>query len=197
MLDEWWRSLATRLRRARTDAAALESEGSAFDRLPGELGLIAEAFYLECCRQARAQVQAELTSERATLSARSQDMEVRGHILALREKELSRLARRREQRVEDLERELREQTTYARKIQHTKDRLERKVHELEEQQRTLLAQKKAKSSVTPRPKMTAKRKSAVSSKRKTHLAKASSHKKRRRQAGVKTAPIRRKRASKR
>lgn len=137
LLDEWWKGLAGRLK-------APPSVG-AFERLPGELPLIAEAFFQECVKQARSRVKAEIAQEHDQLTRQRMEQDVKGHFLTLREKELSELARRYQTRTEELERELREQATYVRKVQISKDHLERKVSDLEQQLHALQLSLKLKA----------------------------------------------------
>jgi len=124
MLDAWWRRLGQRLH---------SKTPSALDRLPGQLGLIAEAFFVEALEQARIRANAEMSRERANLDQRQQDTEVRSHLLSLREKELGALVESHSRRVKELEAEIRSHVTYERKLHDAKDALERRVQDLLQQ----------------------------------------------------------------
>jgi hypothetical protein len=114
LLDKWWGRLATRV----------AVGPGAFERLPGSLAQIAEAFYLQALDEARKTATQEEKRTRDALSHTQQDLEVRSHVLSLREKELQRLIDDRDRRLAEGEVQLREATLYVRKLQASKDAAE-------------------------------------------------------------------------
>jgi len=85
ILDAWWKRLASRL-----DAGPV-----ALHRLPETVAHVAEALWMQALDEARRRADQEFSREaRSALSAK-QDLEVRSHVLTLREGERSRTKPRR------------------------------------------------------------------------------------------------------
>lgn len=124
LLDEWWKGLAGRLR---------SRAPGAFDRLPGELGLIAEAFFQEAVSQARQRVQSELHREREELDRAERDVEIKAHVLSHREQELSELVKIYQARNEELEARLKALEVSERKARAAEALLQARVLELLEE----------------------------------------------------------------
>lgn len=143
MLDTWWRRLGERVR---------SKAPSALDRLPGRLGLIAEAFFQEALEQARGRAQTELTRDREVVEGVRQDTEVRAHLLSQREKEFEQLIRRDDERIKTLEADLRRHILYERKLLAAQAELERRMQSLLvklDRLKRAKAQRSARASKTP------------------------------------------------
>src|SRR5688500_1686330 len=107
LLDDWWRRLAARV----------EVGAGAFERLPGSLAQIAEAFFLHALEEARRIARQEERRERDALVRDQQSVEVRSHLLSLREQELQARLADRERAVSALELQVRDQTVLLSKHQ--------------------------------------------------------------------------------
>lgn len=100
LLDAWWKRLAGRL----------DAGPAALHRLPEVLLHTAEALWLHALQEARIRVRQELGVEERRISQTEQALEVRSHVLTLREGELERRLQDRDgeisllkQRIRDLE----------------------------------------------------------------------------------------------
>ena len=83
LLDAWWSRLAGRL----------DAGPAALHRLPEPVLLAAEGLWMQTLDEARRRAAAEQGSRKASLAKDRQDLEVRSHVLSIRESELtSRLA---------------------------------------------------------------------------------------------------------
>ena len=78
LLDAWWSRLAGRL----------DAGPAALHRLPEPVLFAAEGLWLQALEQARKRAAAEQGSGRTSLAKERQEMEVRAHVLAIRESEL-------------------------------------------------------------------------------------------------------------
>jgi hypothetical protein len=111
MLDAWWRTLSVRL----------DSGPAALHRLPETVAHVAEALWMQALEEGRRRAHQELKTS-ATLSHQlEQNLEVRSHVLTLREGELD--SRLRDRTIEDLNLRLRELTGLLRKEQATRELL--------------------------------------------------------------------------
>src|SRR5271168_2759251 len=111
LLDSWWKTLSARL----------DSGPAALHRLPEAVAHVAEALWMQALEEGRRRASQELkTSERLAADAQ-QNLEVRSHVLTLREGELDSRLRDRERTIEDLNLRLRELTTMLRKEQATRE----------------------------------------------------------------------------
>jgi len=105
MLDAWWKTLSARL----------ESGPAALHRLPETVAHIAEALWMQALEEGK---------RRATLEELDkQRLEVRSHVLTLREGELDSRLRDRDRTIEVLNSRLRELTGALRKEQATREPL--------------------------------------------------------------------------
>ena len=83
LLDAWWSRLAARL----------DAGPAALHRLPEPVLLAAEGLWMQTLDEARRRAAAEQGSRKASIAKDRQDLEVRSHVLSIRESELaSRLA---------------------------------------------------------------------------------------------------------
>ena len=141
LLDVWWKRLGNRL----------DGGPAALHRLPEDIAQIAEALWLQALDTARRRAALEQQSTNRNLAQDKQNLEVRSHVLSLREGELESRLRDRERREAALEAQVQELTALLRKEQATRDSLAKRIADLENQ---LLAQSalptKARRPRTPR-----------------------------------------------
>jgi hypothetical protein len=107
LLDAWWQRLAGRL----------DAGPAALHRLPEPVLHAAEGLWLQTLNEARKRAATEQGSSRASLARDRQELEVRGHVLAIRESELTARITQAENRTAHLEREIEALTTLLRKEQ--------------------------------------------------------------------------------
>jgi hypothetical protein len=120
LLDAWWGRLAGRL----------DAGPAALHRLPEPVLHAAEGLWLQALEDARKRAAAERGSRKASLARDRQDLEVRSHVLAIRERELADRLRRSESRVTKLEIEVESLVTLLRKEQASRAAAERGLEEL-------------------------------------------------------------------
>jgi hypothetical protein len=141
LLDDWWRRLAARVKVG----------AGAFERLPGSLAHIAEAFFLHALEQARQSARQEERRERDALVRDQQAVEVRSHLLSLRERELQARLEDRERAVAALELQVRDQMLLLRKLQVAREAAERRIETLEAERTQASARAPRKTSTPRRP----------------------------------------------
>jgi hypothetical protein len=107
MLDAWWKTLSARL----------DSGPAALHRLPESIAHIAEAIWMQATEEARRRVRTEQKTSERQIVHKEQALEVRSHVLTLREGELDSRLRDRERTIEELNLRLRELTGALRKEQ--------------------------------------------------------------------------------
>src|ERR1700731_1387559 len=107
LLDVWWKHLAARL----------DSGPAALHRLPETVAHVAEALWLQALDEGRRRAQLELKSTQRASAEQQQNLEVRSHVLTLREGELDARLRDRETTITELNLQLRELTLLLRKEQ--------------------------------------------------------------------------------
>lgn len=120
MLDAWWKILSSRL----------DSGPAALHRLPESVAHIAEALWMQALEEGRRRAHQELKTSEHLSSQLEQNLEVRSHVLTLREGELDSRLRDRDRIIEDLNLRLRELTGLLRKEQATRESLSRQIEEL-------------------------------------------------------------------
>ena len=135
LLDVWWKHLSARL----------DSGPAALHRLPETVAHVAEALWMQALDEGRRRAQLELKSTQRASAEQQQNLEVRSHVLSLREGELESRLRDREHQQAALESQLQALTTLLRKEQATRDAHARRIADL---QNELLAR-------TPAPNRTA------------------------------------------
>ena len=119
MLDAWWRALSARL----------DSGPAALHRLPETVAHVAEALWMQALEEGRRRAQQELKTSERIAADHQQNLEVRSHVLTLREGELDSRLRDRDRTVEELNLRLREITGALRKEQAARELLaERLTH---------------------------------------------------------------------
>ena len=155
LLEDWWRRLAARVRVG----------PGAFERLPGSLAQIAEAFFLHALEEARQTVRQEERRERDDLVREQQAVQVRSHVLTLREQELQARLTERERTVQALEAQLQDLGLLLRKMQNARDAAERRLDTLNAER--ALAQRRPAKPVRARKTKAVKRKAARPKPKKT------------------------------
>jgi len=134
-LDAWWKTLSARL----------DAGPAALHRLPESVAHLAEGLWMQALEEGRRRASQAQHSTARSLAIDKQHIEVRSHVLSLREGELESRLKDREHQHAGLESQLQALTTLLRKGQATREFQSRRILELEEQ---LLAR-------TPAPKRTA------------------------------------------
>jgi hypothetical protein len=119
MLDAWWKTLSARL----------DSGPAALHRLPESIAHIAEALWMQALEEGkrRATLEQRDTNRRAELD--KQRLELRSHVLTLREGELDSRLRDRDRTIEELNLRLRELTGALRKERATRELFVRQIAE--------------------------------------------------------------------
>jgi Plasmid replication region DNA-binding N-term len=121
LLDAWWKKLSNRL----------DAGPAALHRLPESVAHVAEALWMQALDEGRHRAQLELKSTQRAATEQQQSLEVRSHVLNLREGELDSRLRDRETTIADLNLQLRELTLLLRKEQATRQSLSRQIAELQ------------------------------------------------------------------
>jgi septal ring factor EnvC (AmiA/AmiB activator) len=121
LLDAWWRSFSSRI-----------AEGpAAFERIPSPLAHVAEALWLQTLSEARARARQEASSATHQTERERADLEVRSHVLSLREAELEERLRKRERDHAELEAQVRTLSVALRKEQANAASAERRLATLQ------------------------------------------------------------------
>jgi hypothetical protein len=107
LLDAWWSRLAGRL----------DAGPAALHRLPEPVLLAAEGLWLQTLDEARKRATAEQGSRKATLARDAQELDLRAHVLSIRESELRDRIAQAEGRASQLAIEIEAVTTLLRKEQ--------------------------------------------------------------------------------
>lgn len=142
LLDAWWKTLSARL----------DAGPAALHRLPESVAHVAEALWMQALEEGRRRAHAELKTSERLSAEHQQNLEVRSHVLTLREGELDSRLRDRERTIEDLNLRLRELTTMLRKEQATRESLSRQVAELQAARLPNRRKFQPKESATRKPK---------------------------------------------
>jgi hypothetical protein len=122
MLDAWWKTLSARL----------DSGPAALHRLPEAVAHVAEALWMQALEEGRRRAHAELKTSERTASDTQQNLEVRSHVLTLREGELDSRLRDRDRTINDLNLRLRELTGLLRKEQAARESMSLRIAELQQ-----------------------------------------------------------------
>jgi Plasmid replication region DNA-binding N-term len=117
MLDAWWKTLSARL----------DSGPAALHRLPETVAHVAEALWMQALEEGRRRAHQELKTSERLSADKEQNLEVRSHVLTLREGELDSRLRDRDRTIEELNLRLRELTGLLRKEQATRESLTRRL----------------------------------------------------------------------
>jgi hypothetical protein len=117
LLDAWWKTLSARL----------DSGPAALQRLPEPVAHVAEALWMQALEETRRRILIEQRDGARVTELDKQRLEVRSHVLTLREGELDSRLRDRDRTIEDLRVQLRELTGLLHNEQATRDLLSRQV----------------------------------------------------------------------
>jgi hypothetical protein len=117
MLDAWWTTLSARL----------DSGPAALHRLPESVAHVAEALWLQALEETRRRISIEQRDSARLAELDKQRLELRSHVLSLREGELDSRLRDRDRTIEDLNLRLRELTGLLHKEQATRESLTRRL----------------------------------------------------------------------
>src|SRR5580658_9059149 len=123
LLDQWWS----------TAAARLEAGPAAFHRLPESVAHICEALWLQALAEGRRYAASEQHSAGRKLATDQEQLELRSHVLTLREGELESRLRDRERDKAALEEQLKILAPLLRHEQATREAQARRIAELETQ----------------------------------------------------------------
>jgi len=121
MLDAWWRTLSARL----------DSGPAALHRLPESIAHITEALWMQALEEGKRRAALEQRDSARVAELDKQRLELRSHVLTLREGELDSRLRDRDRTIEELNLALREITGVLRKEQATRESLLQRVTTLE------------------------------------------------------------------
>jgi hypothetical protein len=141
MLDSWWKTLSARL----------DSGPAALHRLPESIAHIAEALWVQALEEGKRRAALEQRDSARLADLDKQRLELRSHVLTLREGELDSRLRDRDRTIEELNLRLREITGSLRKEQATREMLSRQIAELHTAARPNKKRRQKKPLVT-RPK---------------------------------------------
>jgi hypothetical protein len=138
LLDAWWKRLAGRL-----------DEGpAAFHRLPESVAHVAEALWIQALEEGRRRALQEQRMTDRTLAQDKERLELRSHVLSLRENELDSRLRDRERMQVAMEKQIQDLMVLLRKEQATREFQTQRIAALEAE---LLAGR-APQAKSPRPK---------------------------------------------
>ena len=111
MLDAWWKTLSARL----------DSGPAALHRLPESVAHVAEALWMQALEEGKRRAALEQRDSARLAELDKQRLELRSHVLTLREGELDSRLRDRDRTIEDLNLRLRELASLLRKEQVTRE----------------------------------------------------------------------------
>lgn len=123
LLDAWWKRLASRL----------DAGPAALHRLPEPVAHAAETLWMQALDESRRRAVLELRSAERASAADRQALQVRSHVLSLREGELESRLKDRERTQAALESQMRELTLLLRKAEATRGALLERIADLEKQ----------------------------------------------------------------
>jgi hypothetical protein len=164
LLDAWWSRLAGRL----------DAGPAALHRLPEPVLLAAEGLWLQTIDEARKRAAAEQGSRKSTLARDAQELDLRDHVLSIRESELKDRIAQAEHRASELAIEVEALTALLRKEQASRLAAERRLAESQSDAQRALTRRRGPRAADRTP---AKRK-ANSRKAATKTARSRSARKR-------------------
>jgi secreted Zn-dependent insulinase-like peptidase len=141
LLDLWWKKIGARL----------ETKGpAALERLPELVAHVAEALWLQALQEAQQRAKRELSSQEQKNADHQQAIELKTHVLTLREGEMASRLADRDKRIAELELTLRETVLNLRKQEATSDSLSRQLVAATEDFRNLAARQQLLLTKRPR-----------------------------------------------
>jgi hypothetical protein len=123
LLDAWWKKLSARL----------DAGPAALHRLPESVAHVAEALWMQALDEGRRRAVQEQHSTTRALATDKQQIEVRSHVLSLREGELESRLYDRQRTQSALEAQIQDLMTLLKKEQATRDAQARHISALEDQ----------------------------------------------------------------
>jgi uncharacterized coiled-coil protein SlyX len=151
MLDAWWKTLSARL----------DAGPAALHRLPESVAHIAEALWMQALEEGKRRATLEQRDTTRLAELDKQRLELRSHVLTLREGELDSRLRDRDRTIEELNLRLRELTGLLHKEQATLESLTRQLTtpdpQLLARRKPSRRQTKARTPPTRKRKQTARR----------------------------------------
>jgi chromosome segregation ATPase len=150
LLDAWWQRLAGRL----------DAGPAALHRLPEPVLLAAEGLWMQTLDEARRRAAAEQGSRKAALTKDRQDLEVRSHVLSIRESELTSRLQDRDRRIAQVELELQTLVTMLRKEQASRAAADRRLAEVQDELQKAVASAGRRRGTAPAKRSTKSRKPA-------------------------------------
>jgi len=127
LLDAWWKSIGQRL----------DAGPSALHRLPEGVAQVAEALWMQALEDARGRADIERGGEARSMERNREALELRSHVLSLREGELDNRLKDRERSLRHLEEQTRALGTLLRKEQATRAAGQTRIADLENEIETL------------------------------------------------------------
>jgi len=121
LLDSWWKTLSARL----------DSGPAALHRLPEAVAHVAEALWMQALEEGKRRAILEQRDSARLAELDKQRLELRSHVLTLREGELDSRLRDRDRTIDEMNLRLRELTTMLRKEQATRESLLREFADLQ------------------------------------------------------------------
>jgi hypothetical protein len=121
MLDGWWKTLSARL----------DSGPAALHRLPESIAHIAEALWMQALEEGKRRAALEQRDSARVAELDKQRMDLRSHVLTLREGELDSRLRDRDRSIEELNLRLREFVGALRKEQTTNEFLVQQIAKMQ------------------------------------------------------------------
>jgi hypothetical protein len=134
LLDEWWRRLASRL----------DAGPAAFHRLPEAVAQVAESLWTHALEESRRRVLQEQQSTDRLAAMDKERLDLRAHVLTLREGEMEARIQDRTRTVASLETRLQLLTGMLQKEQASRESVTRRLLRLESELRTAREPKLAK-----------------------------------------------------
>jgi len=139
LLDAWWKRLAGRL----------DAGPAALHRLPEPVLLAAEGLWMQTLDEARRRAAAEQGSRKVSLAKDRQDLEVRSHVLSIRESEMADRLRQSESRVARMAIKIESLVTMLRKEQASRAAADRRLAEVQDELQKALASAGRRRSTAP------------------------------------------------
>jgi hypothetical protein len=164
MLDAWWKTLAARL----------DSGPAALHRLPESIAHIAEALWMQAQEEGKRRAALEQRDSARVTELDKQRLELRAHVLTLREGELDSRLRDRDRTIDELNLRLRELSRALRKAQASYESLERRLASavraplVAKKTRVVSQERSRKGKISKSPAKTVRRNARVGGRRHVH-----------------------------
>jgi Plasmid replication region DNA-binding N-term len=177
MLDAWWKTLSSRL----------DAGPAALHRLPEPIAHIAEALWMQALEESRRRIAIEQRDSARVADLDKQRLELRSHVLTLREGELDSRLHERERTIADLQLQVRGLTGLLRKEQATRESLTRSLTtpdgQIRARRKTLKKPTRSRTPAAPKRKAAARRAAPHRNSAKRKVLEPSNRKRKRRKRG--------------